>query len=601
MRTDTSRPGGGWTRAGGPSESAGVRGAFEAEGFRILPDKGTGALLSGCGALAVVTGHEWRRGTGWLERVGQGGTVVLVHPEPVDAGRLGLLAYKGEREEATLRLPGCDAQGGEEILVRGRVSVYGKHTGRVHAWLNVGQDPADDGPGIIEVRLGRGKVLVLLFSLTEFIRHSRQRSPEAARQSGGGSAERIALAGTPERFLFQPQVDMVMAFLCRFISVEMTRLEGPPPRLARLPGGAGSLVTFSVDDFCPTGEPIRQALRGALAAGSGGHAALRVGQGMAGAFWEALHFPVNYEHDVRRLIALFRRYRCTGSAFLLPFLGRIRNRPRLTGYHGFSREVYADLRAAGWDMGTHIKPGSLEDYRGVHLAFCRRFGEPPRGHRGHELGWVGWDADWRAMADLGYSYDTTWSWGGHAGLAWPLGTAYPFHPTAADGQAFPLVEIPVVAWVEDLVGDEAGALSQINARLLRHPGVYHFGAHSWRTGRPAYARVIEAILSAARQNPDVALGANLATLASFWRRREHSGLRDTVWDPAAGRMSYVAENCCEGGDLAVTVPLCWGDRKVTAVQAGSGPVPFRSREVDGMPQAIVPHPPGETRVEVTYT
>ncbi|MBW2059902.1 MAG: hypothetical protein JRJ26_20660 [Deltaproteobacteria bacterium] len=318
-----------------------------------------------------------------------------------------------------------------------------------------------------------------------------------------GSAERIALSGVKRELLVRPQLDLLIGFLTRFIISELCRLDRPIPRLGYFPFGYRNVVTFSFDDFCPSGRPLKSALfefTGGLGRAGGVKKALaRIGPSAGRIFKEIVGYFGNHEAQTRSLIDLFKSYGAAGSAFILPSLGPVKGKTGLTGYIGFSKKSYQALREAGWDTGTHIKPVFLGDYDQVHRSFLARFGTAPIGHRGHQLGWVDREVDWERLDELGYAYDSTWNWGGEACLTWILGSGFPFHPLDRDGQPLAILEVPVVAWIKDLYQTPEKSLRLIEEMLDRYIGVFNFAAHSWKIADKAYLEAVRVLEAAGAQ------------------------------------------------------------------------------------------------------
>ena len=408
-----------------------IRSALEAEGFRChlglasdhVPDMREHPL-------AVIDSTAAGKIAPWADYVERGGVLIFINPEPPIAHYFGLDEYEGVVHEAVLYLPSSNDTGGGPVQIFGNINKFSKVAGLIHARFSVAETSGRKYPGIVEISRGQGKILILTFSLGRVVSYFRQRTLEVGNKVGTGSAERIALAGVNKKFFLLPQLDFLLGFLSRFISGELTRASSPSPRFGSVPGGFRSLLIFSFDDISPSGKPVRHALSqlisGLESVSDKSHHRVGIFQSLTNLLKALIHYPRNYKDDVQALIDLFTEYDAAGSVFLLPCLGWLNNRVRLTGYSGFSRKTFRLLRDAGWDIGTHIKPATLADYQLVHRKFTRRFRSGLYGHRGHKLGWIGWDEDWLQLESLGYMYDSTWNWGGHDGLAWILGTGYPF-------------------------------------------------------------------------------------------------------------------------------------------------------------------------------
>jgi len=510
----------------------------------------------------------------WIETAERGGCVVLIDPLPQQASQLGFCA-NGTGGQG-LYLGGlCSPDGADVHLLGTRAVPHSSAAGRVHAVLRspVAEEP--DRPVIVEVQVGQGKVLVFFFSVGRWVVSLQQRRGHEGDAAGKRSAERVLTDGVPAASTLRPQLDIVLGFLCRWLCMELAEAGEPLVLAARFPRGNGSLVAFSFDDLCPSGKPLKAAwrhLRCEMRAGAGRTRLVEAGRLLA---HEARAYPRNYRGDVASLLKLFGRFNASATAFVLPFLGPVRNRPRLTGYRGFSPEMFVALQGAGWDVGTHMKPSRTADYGVLCRAFSKRFGTSPGGHRGHELGWARGEEDWRVLSRLGYRYDSTWTCGGHAEPRWVTGTGNPFRPFDENGSRVPILEVPVVAWLDDMVADPPRALGALVRCLDTFPGFYHLAGHSWLMRREGYPQLIEEILRLCKRREDLGGVLDLSTLTRFWNAREQSGVRDVSWSAAAGRLSFTTISECEDGELAWDVPARLGELALSAVTVEGAPLAVR--------------------------
>ena len=281
-------------------------------------------------------------------------------------------------------------------------------------------------------------------------------------------------------------------------------------------------------------------------------------------------------------------------------MGWLNNRVRLTGYSAFSRKTFRLLRDAGWDIGTHIKPETLADYQAVHRKFTRRFRSGLRGHRGHQLGWVDWDADWVRLESLGYVYDSTWSWGGHDGLAWILGTGYPFHPVDRDGKPLAILELPTVAWLDDLYHTPEKSTEAIGIALDMYPGIYHLAGHSWKINNRAYPDFIESILRMGTSKAHVGVRLNLAELCQFWKCREASSFEALDWDKRNKIVRFTVNSYCNDNELAICMPYRWQTQRVVSIFVNGAKIDFSLQEHWGVPYAVMTSGKGQNSVAVKY-
>ncbi len=542
--------------------------ALADQGFPLQTGKKGEIAHPGDYPVAVVDGQSAAGRDDWLAYAAGGGSLMMIHPHASWAQAIGFSGHMQSMDKACLRF---SKSLNDPIEIRGKIDTWGNGPGNILAGFTTashgGQGPLL--PGIVELPFGEGSILVLLFSLDGYICFLHQRNHEIAIEAGVGSAERIAISGMDPAFLRLPQIDLLMGFLSGWICRQLDRADRPLPMFAPLPGGRRSMVTFSFDDVAPSGKPVRGALerlRRAEPKAVGRPALARKIFDVKAVGRQLVGYPFNYREQAQKLVSLFNRYDASGSVYVLPFAACIQNRPRITGFSGFSKKTFDLLIENGWDVGTHLKPGQLSDYTAMHRAFCGRFRVSPRGHRGHELGWVGWDEDFSELADMGYAYDTTWNWGGHGGLAWVLGTAYPFHPRDRRGKSLSILEMPVTAWLEDLFQDADSSLRAIEQAMDRYPGIYHFGGHSsLMVTSSAYAGLVEDILSMATRRPDAGIDKNVGQLADFWMKRERSGIDRLFWDFNSASISCRVESFCDDGQLNLYLPRKWRDLVLRSV------------------------------------
>lgn len=581
--------------------------ALETEGFQCCLSRSNGDTVKvNEQPLALVDGATTKHIDPWLAYAMQGGALVLVNPDRAAASKLGLSEYEGIVSRAVFFFAPLRDQLEVGIEVFGSISRYRAAPGRLAGFLKADNNDTTY-PGMVELPWGQGKIVLILFCLGRYIAYLRQRERSDADSTAHGSAEHILLARIDKSYLCRPQLDILMGFLSRVITTELVRVSRPFPRFASLPEGKKSLVVFSFDDACPSGRPVREAWSSLFQCERLANESVRLERGkqsfirrLTAFLSELIKYPLNYEADLRALVNLFNKNRARGSVFVLPFLGAMKNRPRLTGYKGFSRKAYKLLKNAGWDVGTHIKPAILEDYAVVQKSFRRRFSVPPKGHRGHELGWVGWDEDWSELAKLDYLYDTTWNWGGYAGLTWILGTSYPFHPVDESGNSFAVLEVPVVAWLDDLYRVPQESLESIENTLSKYPGVYHFAGHTRLIRNVDYQLFIESILNSIRRQKDIGLGWSLAELANFWNSREASTVEETEWDVREGILSFTVTNHCQDYKLAIDVPHRCGERKIVVIYVDDKHRDFTLQDYFGMEYARITLQKGSQRVTAHY-
>ncbi|MBW2124038.1 MAG: hypothetical protein JRH07_19640, partial [Deltaproteobacteria bacterium] len=300
------------------SELTILRQALEAEGVRVdlepgddhAPDSGRYPLCILCSAPDAVI-------PSWLDYVAEGGVLVLSDPSARFAFRLGLEGYRGTGGGGVLVLKGTEKDGPVLIQIPGTIKRYEHARGVVRGVLVEDGAAPGEYPGVVETSLGHGKALIFLFSLATLIAwfHQRRNAPVSAADTG--SAERIALSGVKRELLVQPQLALLIGFLTRFIISALCRLDRPIPRLGHLPNGYRNLVTFSFDDFCPSGRPLKLAvselatyfktakgIKGVLAG-----ACRSTGR----IFKKIVGYFRSHETQVRCLIDLFNKYGATGS------------------------------------------------------------------------------------------------------------------------------------------------------------------------------------------------------------------------------------------------------------------------------------------------
>lgn len=487
-------------------------------------------------------------------------------------------------EESPIGVSGCSMPGGRAV-VRGLLDMG-------YRLSDAGDETADRGACALlvgGVPVGRERVRAWLSGsaggLGQWLLH-RQRRDAGAGKHSRGSAEALVLAGMTPGRLGRPEADIVLRSLGRLIEQGLEDSGKPFPRLCRFPNGHRSLMAFSFDDFCPSGKPLRRALKS-----RNGRAALA----------ELRRYPGNAGQDTAELCRLFSGYEARGTAFVLPAWTGLKNVLRVAGYWGVGHRVVAGLADAGWDVATHLKPRRMSEYAVLKEAFERRFGFSPSGHRGHELGWVGWTEDWEQLDALGYAYDSTWCWGGHEGVAWPTGTAAPCAATDAEGRALSLLEIPANVWLEDLIplGAEQ-AVRRIDASLDRYPGLYHVAGHSWAVREPAYRDVLDALLDLARRRDDVGGILSLKDVASFWRARALSGPERPSWDESTGTVRMTMRVDAAAEELSAELPARWNGRVLTAIRCAGRDRTFRLRERDGRQYAVWSPGAGVTDMELFY-
>ncbi len=536
----------------------------------------------------------------WLKYAENGGMVLWIDPDHKSADRLGLNQFKDACEKALMEFhpEGIDLPVTTQVF--GSISRYEKFKGNILGRITGPEENKPEYPGMLEIPYGRGKILALLFSLSRHICHMHQRTPEIARQTPEASAEKISLQGTDTTWFLRPQLDLLIDYLSGVITRYLVAAGRPMPRLCRLPRGYKNMVTFSFDDISPSWKPLRKSLSRLGSRAANGKALFTFSKALKDVFRSLFQYPANYREQVRWMLELFSRYNVTASVYLLPFFTSISNRPQITGYKGFAKDTFFLLKNSGWDIGTHIKPDRIEDYAALHRSFESRFGTAPAGHRGHELGWVGWDEDWAELERLGYEYDTTWNWGGHDGLAWILGTSFPFHPVDRNRRVSSILEVPVTGWLEDLVRNPKKSVSEVEAAFTKFPGIYHFGGHSRLMNDPPYAALVTALLELACTRPDVGTGWNVAELVAYWKNREKSGFSKPGWDETNGIFSCEAQSACANGELTVAMPLNWRDRKIFALYSDDQKIEFKLQRHAGIDQVLFNLPDGPQRIEALY-
>jgi hypothetical protein len=582
-----------------------IRSALEAEGFRCYLGLARDDVPNiQEHPLAVIDSTAAGKIAAWADYVERGGVLIFTNPEPSSAHYFGFGEYEGLVHEGVLFLATSKGASGVPVQIFGNISKFSSVAGLIHARFSVAETSCKKYPGIVEMSRGRGKILIITFSLGRVVNYFRQRTREVGNKVGTGSAERIALAGVDKKFCFLPQLDLLLGFLSRFISSELTRANSPSPRFGSVPGGFRSLLIFSFDDVSPSGKPVRRALSqlisGFESVSHKSHQEVAIFQSIKGLLKALIHYPWNYQDDVQALIELFTKYDTAGSVFVLPNLGWLKNRVPGIGYRGFSRKTFKALKEAGWDIGTHIKPAKLADYQRVRRKFKRRFRSDLYGHRGHELGWIGWDEDWQQLETLGYMYDSTWNWGGHGGLAWILGTGYPFHPVDRHGEPLEILELPTVGWIDDLYQTPERSVETLADALDKYPGIYHLAGHSWKLRDRAYYEFVESVLRMGLAKGYLGVGLNLAEVCKFWKLKEKSDFYTLHWDRGNKIVSFIVVSPCNDNDLAIYMPYHWGEQKVYAVLVNGAKKDFSLQEQWGMTYAVMTSARGETSVAVQY-
>lgn len=582
-----------------------VRSALEAEGFRCHLDLASNRVPRVQDhPLAVIDSTSGRNIDPWVTYVEKGGVLIFINPEPHSAHYFGFDEYEGVVEEAMLSFASCNEKESVAVQIFGNIRKFGKVAGFIHGTFSLAETSGTKYPGIVETSRGQGKILILTFSLGRLITYFHQRTLEVGNKVGTGSAEKIALAGVDKRYLFLPQLDLLLGFLSRFISGELTRVNKPSPRFGYVTGSYRSLLIFSFDDVSPSGKPVRKALSQLVSSlrstPDKSHDEVGISRSLRNLLKAFIHYPCNYQDDVQALIELFGKYDASGSVFLLPYLGWLKNRVPLAGYSAFSRKTYRSLRDAGWDIGTHIKPVTLADYQAVYRKFTRRFRSGLYGHRGHELGWVDWDEDWLRLETLGYAYDSTWNWGGHDGLAWILGTGYPFYPVDRNGKPLGILELPTVGWIDDLYKTPEKSMETLANALDNYPGIYHLAGHSWKIRDRAYSEFIESILRMGLSKSDVGLRLNLAELCKFWKRKEMSNFEALHWDERNKIVRFRVVSHCNDHDLAICMPYHWEKERIDAVLVNGAKTEYSLQEQWGLTYAVMTSTQGETSVAVQY-
>jgi hypothetical protein len=459
-------------------------------------------------------------------------------------------------------------------------------------------------PGVIRMDWGQGVLIVTFFGIGELISFFHQRTAEIAHRVGRGSAERIAMEGLQDSFLQIPQGDIFIGWLGNTIVKECLNQAVPIPRIGYLPNGWKNIVTFSFDDLNSTAKPVKLAFQNfwkALLDYIRQKSGLEVVWKFLNVLLrQAISYPLSYQEDLRRLVNLFDSFNAVATGFLLPFWGFIKNRPNMTGYRGFSKQTFRYLQERGWDIGTHLKPRSLQGYDACMKKFVQRFSSIPKGHRGHELGWVGWHEDFERLNSLGYQYDTTWNRGGEEGLRWMTGTGFPFRPVDGNGSAYEILELPTAAWVEDLQKTLPENWNHITNALELFPGIYNIGAHTWKIKEKRYAVTIHGILEIGSLFPETGMTLHLADITEFWMDREKSLLNDLQWNATEGWIKFKVQNTCGRFNLPIRIPYRWENGECTRIIVNDEISSFSVQSLWGTDCAVLEVKPGHSQILVLF-
>ena len=180
-----------------------------------------------------------------------GGTVVACGPDEALAQACGLV-MKGELETPVWLLPSAlptPGLSGELLPVVGQVRhLEGPAGARVLGYLCFPEHPNREVPGVFEVAVGAGRVVLFAFDLPLAVLLLRQGDPARAEEQPAGDCARpshLAFDLGPRAEGWIPFADLLARLL---VEVVRRALPGPVPLLWHLPEGAPGLVVYSGDE-----------------------------------------------------------------------------------------------------------------------------------------------------------------------------------------------------------------------------------------------------------------------------------------------------------------------------------------------------------------
>ena len=181
---------------------------------------------------------------------------------------------------------------------------------------------------------------------------------------------------------------------------------------------------------------------------------------------------------------------------------------------------------------------------------------------------------------------------------WEL--AIRFHPVDESGYSFAVLEVPVVAWLDDLYRVPQESIKSIEDILSKYPGVYHFAGHTWLIRNVDYRLFVESILNLSRKQEQTGLGWSLAELASFWKSREASNFEALNWDKRSKIIKFTVNSYCNDNDLAVCMPYHWQTQRVDSIFVNGAKTNFFLQEHLGVTYAVMTSGKGQNSVAVKY-
>ncbi|MBM3277084.1 MAG: hypothetical protein FJY95_03260 [Candidatus Handelsmanbacteria bacterium] len=512
-------------------------------------------------------------GEGALAFARAGGTVVVCGPDETLARACGL-AITGELATPVWLLPSAlptPGLAGELLPVVGRARRLEGATGaRVLGQLVYPEHHDRDLPGVFEVPVGAGQVVLFAFDLPLAVLLLRQGDPDRAEQQPAGDCARpshLAFDLGPHTEGWIPFADLLARLL---VEVVRRALPGPAPLLWHLPQGAPGLVVYSGDED-----------QAEVAWNEAEFAAVRAGGGRMN-----LYLIPERTHSTAADLARYRQHHDLGPhPDLRPFDGR--------------------------PVGERL----AEFERQVRF-FEQHFGGRARTLRNHCTAWAGYLEIVEVMARLGVGMEGNYFSGGFGrfrqpapyapfGAAlpmrfcWPSGRlvgVYQQHTHLADdllfgasGYSYKYTPAAFAAMLGRILADIAGRLHTPYATCI-HPS--NWVKFSGEQG-------IEVLVQAARRGMPV---WSFDQWATFWEGRAACRCERVQWQPESGRLRLEVSGSPRPAELQLMLPARHAGVPLVRVQVGGGqgdcqPVRRYGEEVVFVPVG----PGGAVTVEAEYT
>jgi hypothetical protein len=523
---------------------------------RIGPEALPGLTPDRAPVLVCPAGAGERAGD-LLDYVRRGGALLCFMPEGELAGAAGLEA-EGEKEPPLrLRLSALQGPGlaGEALPVVGRavnyrcreeagVLAYLSHPGRYHG----------ESPGLVETRLGRGRIAAFAFDLGLCVLLLRQGDPRRAEQLPPGDRcarpSHLAADIGPHDAAWIPYADLLARL---FVEVICRLFPAPVPLLWHLPEGAAGLLLYSGDeDGAEVAWNDEQLGR---VAGAGGRMNL----------------------------------------YLIP---------------DQSRSTREDVRryAAAHDLGPHpnLRPldgqpvaRRLEEFERQIRRFTEQFGMPARSLRNHCTAWAGYLEPVEVMERLGVGMEGNYfsgtylrdrqsapyaGFGGAMAMRFcrPDGRlleVFQQHTHLADDVLFGASDYSYKLSAAQFEGVLERTLGELKTRF-HTPYAVCVHPSNWVkfSGSQGQALLRQA---AAGGLPVWSFDQWLA----FCRARRSWTLERLAWEGGDLRFALAAEE--DRADLCLAVPRHWGGRSVAGVEMAGKPAAWESRVFHGRPAALI--------------